>query len=287
MLLFITVIKKGVWLMRAKIFLYFGIIFLLSAIMAGAAVDLKFSTAISQSPDPATVGSTVTFTVTFKNFGGAVDNLKITGGVDGVGIFERIYAHINADLPRTDTFTWTATAGAHTVWFELDPNHVQGDSDYSNNRTEKQITVNSSQNSGIQISQAAMDNIIANGIPPKRKPVPVILKPNLKPEITFDAEGLKCGGMINFKIKIKNTGNKVTPTGFNGFLYSNDSLVSNILFSPLEAGQMSIFDSGDALLLCKPDCTSTWKFVLDPENIISESNEEDNSWQIDLNCECP
>jgi len=127
--------------MNIKTLFSIGIIFLFSSMFASAALDLQFSTAISQSPDPASAGNVVTFTVSFRTTGGAVTNLKIIGGVDGTQLFERTYASILADKGRTDTFTWPATAGSHTVWFELDPGHTSGDSNYANNRIEKAVTV--------------------------------------------------------------------------------------------------------------------------------------------------
>jgi len=127
--------------MNIKILFSLGIIFLFSSVFASAALDLQFTTAISQSPDPASAGNVVTFTVSFRTTGGAVTNLKIIGGVDGAQLFDRMYASIAADKVRTDSFTWPATAGSHTVWFELDPGHTCGDSNYGNNRVEKAVTV--------------------------------------------------------------------------------------------------------------------------------------------------
>jgi hypothetical protein len=127
--------------MRVKTFLSVGVFLLISSVLAIAALDLRFTTAITQSPDPASAGNTVTFTVTFKTFGAAVTNLKIIGGVDAAQIFTRTYATIAANKQKTDTFNWTATAGSHTAWFVLDPAKSTGDSDYSNNRVEKALTV--------------------------------------------------------------------------------------------------------------------------------------------------
>jgi len=116
------------------------IAFLLSSVLTFAALDVKFTTAIGQSPDPAAAGNEVTFTVSFKPSGGAVSNFKIIGGVDGTQIFERTYASILADKIKTDSFKWTVTSGNHKVWFELDPSHTAGDSDYANNKVEKAIS---------------------------------------------------------------------------------------------------------------------------------------------------
>jgi hypothetical protein len=155
--------------MRIKTLISIGIILLCTSICTPAALDLRFTTAITQAPDPASTGSTVTFTVTFKTFGGAVDNLKITGGIDSSKIFERTYAHVNADLQRTDSFTWVAAAGSHTAWFELDPGHTVGDSNYGNNRIEKAFTV-----SGTPVTITKLPEKIVITSPP-----PAIIKPDL------------------------------------------------------------------------------------------------------------
>lgn len=115
--------------------------FLLSGITAFAALDVQFVGSIKQSPDPAFGGSQITFTVSFKPAGGAVSNFKIIGGVDGAKIFERKYASIGSDVLKTDSFKWIALSGTHDIWFELDPDHTSGDTNYSNNKITKNITV--------------------------------------------------------------------------------------------------------------------------------------------------
>lgn len=115
--------------------------FLFSSMFIFGALDAKFTTAIAHTPDPAAAGNEVTFSVSFKNFGAAVSNYKITGGVDGAKIFERVYASIAADKVKTDSFKWTAAAGDHKVWFELDPEHKSGDSNWANNKIEKTIDI--------------------------------------------------------------------------------------------------------------------------------------------------
>lgn len=121
--------------MNAKSFLMMltVIIFLGSCLLA---LDLRFTSNISMSPSQPAAGNTITFTVSFTPQDDAVTNFKITGGVDSNQVFERTYASIPADVTRTDSFTWTSTSGNHTVWFELDPDHLMGDADYGNNRIE-------------------------------------------------------------------------------------------------------------------------------------------------------
>lgn len=123
---------------------FFGIMFLIWGISVFAALDVQFVGSIKQLPDPAFGGIQTTFTVNFKPVGGAVSNFKITGGVDGTKIFERKYASIGAGIQKTDSFKWIAVGGTHNVWFELDPDHTSGDSDYSNNKITKSVAVSSS-----------------------------------------------------------------------------------------------------------------------------------------------
>jgi subtilase family serine protease len=119
--------------------------FLFSSMFIFGALDVKFTTTIAQTPDPAAAGNEATFSVSFKNFGAAVSNYKITGGVDGTKIFERVYASIAADKVKTDSFKWTAAAGDHKVWFDLDPEHKSGDTNWANNKIEKAFTVSGGQ----------------------------------------------------------------------------------------------------------------------------------------------
>lgn len=116
-------------------------VFILWGISVFAALDVQFVGNIKQSPNPAAIGNEITFTISFKPAGGAVSNLKITGGIDGTKLFERTYASILADKTKTDSFKWTGTTPNHTVWFELDPGHTCSDSDYSNNKIQTQVSL--------------------------------------------------------------------------------------------------------------------------------------------------
>jgi len=111
------------------------------SLLSYAALDVKFTTGIAQSPNPASAGNTVTFTVSLISEGAIVNNLKLIGGVDGTQIVEKIFAGIAAGGTRTQTMTWTAIAGSHKVWFELDPAHTAADSNYDNNKAELPFTV--------------------------------------------------------------------------------------------------------------------------------------------------
>jgi hypothetical protein len=127
--------------MRIKIISISGILFLLAAgALNISALDLKFNSGITKSPETFNAGNVVTFTVNFTSLGGPVANCKVTGGVDAVQLYERVFASIPDGANRRVSFTWTAAAGSHTAWFVLDPDHISGDTDYGNNRAELAVS---------------------------------------------------------------------------------------------------------------------------------------------------
>jgi len=244
--------------MRVKLFLSICVFFLLCSVFASAALDLQFTTAISQSPDPASAGNVVTFTVSFRTTGGAVTNLKIIGGVDGTQLFDRMYASIAADKVRTDSFTWTATAGSHTVWFELDPGHTCGDSNYANNRIEKAVTV-------------------AGGTPAGQ------------PDLTLTAflfpSKPKANDDVNFDIIIYNSGNAMSKMCELQFIQDGSVIATKTVPGIVAAG-------GKIPNLNHCHIKQTWKAVcgaqieikVDSNNVNAESNEGNNSWSNKMKC---
>jgi hypothetical protein len=127
--------------MRIKVLSVSGIIFFLAiSALNISALDLKFNSGITKSPETFNAGDVVTFTVNFTSQGGTVTNCKITGGVDATQIYERVFASIPDGANRRVSFTWTAVGGSHTAWFELDPDHTCRDSDYGNNRVELAVS---------------------------------------------------------------------------------------------------------------------------------------------------
>jgi hypothetical protein len=249
MLLFNNSRMEGVKAMRFKTFLSIGVILLCSGIFA-LALDLRFTTAISQAPDPAAVGDTVTFTVSFKTFGGAVTNFKIIGEVDGCGNFERTYASIAADKVRTDSFTWTATGGSHTVSFELDPDHTCGDSDYSNNRIEKAIIV-----SGGPAGQ-----------------------PNLKPVISYTPANFSAGQAVSFSYKVENTGT-VASVACQMEMKKGATHVYTFEVPVIAAG-----GHWNTVHPWAAECDAPLSIKVDSNNANAESNEGDNTWSKTMVC---
>jgi len=243
--------------MKFKSFLYIVVIFLLSSVLGLAALDLNFTTAISQSPDPAGEGNVVAFTVSFKTFGGAVANLKITGGIDGAQIFERTYVSIAADKLRTDSFTWTATAGNHTVWFELDPAQTAGDSNYSNNKIEKAFVIQQTVPAG---------------------------KPNLTISASYSPASVVNGASIAFSATVTNNGNADSaPCKLGFFVFGGPQKVFDI--PALTPGQNKNF-THNWIAECLQPCNTYVHFMADSTKIVDESDENDNIWTKTSICNC-
>jgi subtilase family serine protease len=240
--------------MRVKL-LSLAVIFLFSSVFASAALDLAFTTVISQSPDPVAAGVEATFTVSFRTNGGAVTNLKIIGGVDGTQLFERTYASILADKTKTDYFTWTATAGNHTVWFELDPNHTCGDSNYANNRIEKAITVSGGEPTG---------------------------KPDLRVSyIDVSPKIFKSGSPITLSILVSNTGDVAS----SPCKLAISKGAGNLAFAVLDVPAIEAHKHTYITHQWHVDCDVNLRVTVDPTDIIDESNEVNNYATKKMTCE--
>lgn len=98
------------------------------------ALDLRFSGSISMTPETPTVGDTITFAVNFISADSTAVNLKVVGGVDGAHVYERTFANVPSGATRSISFIWPSTAGDHTVWFVLDPDHSLRETDLTNNQ---------------------------------------------------------------------------------------------------------------------------------------------------------
>jgi hypothetical protein len=237
--------------MKIKTFLCIGAMLLLSSIVALAALDLQFTTAITQSPSPANAGDSVQFTVNFKTFGGAVTNLKIVGGIDGTQLFERTYASIAADKVKTDFFTWPAVGGAHTAWFELDPDHTCGDSNYANNRVEKALTI--------------------GGGPAGQ--------PNLKPTVTYSPSNFAVGDTVTFTLRVNNNGTADAVASKMQVIKGAADLLQTYNVAAITIGGHI-----DKTYSWTAECDAHITVKVDSTNTNAESNEGDNIWTKTMAC---
>jgi subtilase family serine protease len=112
----------------------------LTAIFSGKP-DLTISD-ISWTPANPVEGDTVNFTVYIKNQGTAsAGAFKVAYYVDGSKLGEWSITSLSSGLTSTQTFTWTATVGSHTVKAFADSSYNIAESDENNNQREETFTV--------------------------------------------------------------------------------------------------------------------------------------------------
>lgn len=244
--------------MKYRAFIFGLFIILAINLFAFTALDAKFVSTITMSPTTANPGDEVTFTVNFKPVGAIVTNYKTVGGIDTPQIFQRVFASIPADAVRTLSFKWTATAGNHTVWFELDPEHKSNDTDYTNNRIEKAFVVQ-------QIAPAG--------------------KPNLTVDATYSPSPATNGADIAFSATVTNSGNAASaPCKLGFYVFGAQQKEFNI--PALDPGQNANF-THTWVAECQPPCNAYVSFSADSGSVVDESNEKDNVWvKMDI-CDCP
>jgi subtilase family serine protease len=238
--------------MSIKALFSIGIIFLFSSVFVSAALDLTFVTAITQSPDPTTAGATTTFTISFKTAGGAVTNMKITGGIYGTQLFERTYASIGADMTRTDSFTWTAVTGDQLVWFELDPGHTCGDSNYSNNNIQKHFFVASTSGK----------------------------YPDLSVNAVYEAFNFKEDDKITLHIYVSNTGD--TWSNPCKLVLLNDKY--NVAYAAFDVPQVPNGSIWNTNYEWTVDCGAPLRLYIDALQKVYETNEMNNYWTKTMKC---
>jgi subtilase family serine protease len=224
--------------------------------LTAQAVDIKFvGSEITFSPASPISGDLMTFTATFRPVGGAVDNFKITGEIDGVQLFERVYAHINEGATKTDSFTWTAVTGKHHVTFKLDPDNVQGDTDYKDNWQSKLFTV------PLPASQTDGPNLLIKNV-------------SLSPVLIVQ------GTLVTFTVTLQNNGT-MPASQFEA------SFRLDVPGSPWQAKHVDILLNGaqkNITFKWNVVCGATLTINADEYNAVMELNESDNLWVKKMTC---
>lgn len=298
--------------MRVKTISAIGIILCLS-VFAHAQLDFRFTSAITYTPDPARVGDTMTFTVRFIADGVAVDNFKIIGGVDDTRIVDRTFAHLNMGASRTQSMSWTAAAGSHTIWFEIDPDHSSGDTNYTNNRIEITLNVDPTMASPAR-SSSELGNLttvespgLSVSLDTSRKIVPAdpckkyeSATPDLELDfLTFNRVSLRNDDPIEYRyeVRIKNNSNKcITRLKFKlvdqgGAVIKEVSplpLKSKYLLKSMETKSWSNIIGIDDITnfnICsfgigRQGMCCTITATVDPDNTITETDETNNSKSV-------
>jgi hypothetical protein len=101
-----------------KKFSVFTIILLLCS--AAFTADFTWLPRHSMNPARPAIGDVVTFTASFKVSEGFANNVRVIGGVDDTIIFDRTWANPGNGNKKV-SFQWTATAGRHLTFFQIDP----------------------------------------------------------------------------------------------------------------------------------------------------------------------
>jgi|GEM_PF-1649802 len=127
--------------MKKKIFHLITLTFLLLSSVSFAATNPTWDPVIiTITPASPAEGAVVTFSARLVNDMVRAENIKIVGGVDSTELFSNRYT-----IPWRGTqdvsFTWTATPGSHTAYFEVDPDDEIHEAIETDNLVELSFTV--------------------------------------------------------------------------------------------------------------------------------------------------
>jgi hypothetical protein len=154
------------------------------------ATDTKWRSPIEITPASPDAGDSVTFKCRLKSGGGPATNVQVIGKIDGVQEYTHTYASMTTDEFQWPEFTWTATAGSHTVDFVI---VFAEDTNPVNNTRSDTFTVGGS----------------APDPDPDPDPEPRGPGPNLfVSKITFDPRLSGDGQSTNVKCEVKNNGDE-------------------------------------------------------------------------------
>jgi len=128
---------------KKNIYIASFILFMVTAAGFAATNPTWEPVTINISPASPSSGDLVTFSARLVNNMARAENIKIVGGVDSTELFSRRY-----NIPWRGTqdvsFTWTATAGEHTAYFEVDPDNEVHEAIETDNLIELTFNVTSS-----------------------------------------------------------------------------------------------------------------------------------------------
>jgi len=218
--------------------------------MIFALTDAQFSSAITYTPTTIVQGDTVTFTVNFKIIDEAVTDFNVEGGIDGAVLYTRTFASISAGATRTMSFTWTATAGSHIVFFRLDPGNNATESDEGNNQKELSFDAG-----GVQHTTD--------------------LNFNVGPQIT-PGDKLYTGTTLNIRAQVYNGNSPVSNVKIKATI--DGAQVWQTTRAQMSANEY-YWASFDWVATVG---SHTLNFIIDPDNMIAEANEGNNEWLYSL-----
>lgn len=214
--------------------------------MAGTDIHGRAATSIDIQTQPATVGDSMKFYGRFTANPNHAYNVKVIGGIDDSTMLETTYDFIKAGREYLPLITWSATSpGTHKVWFELDPEHTAGDTDYSNNRIERTFSVD----------DGMFDLFFYSAL--KVHPDPVTDGADTRFDVTFT---MKNGTVQNLKVAYGIDDNKIGEKSF-----------ANVGSNSLKEGKTHAYFNW----IASPGSHKVW-FELDPTHTTADTNHANN-----------
>jgi len=100
------------------------------------------------TPSSMTAGNTYSIGVAVANLGGSASNIRVTLKADGAVVGNQTIASLNAGETKTVTFSWTPSAGSHTLTAIVDPDNNIDELNEGNNTKSIAVNVQSPSTSG-------------------------------------------------------------------------------------------------------------------------------------------
>lgn len=236
-------------------------LFIFFSIVAFPQSDLIWYGTVTINPAAPNVGDSVKFTAVVRATIADSKAFTVKGGIDGTELFSKNCPALLKTTKNTVTFTWIATAGDHTVYFEIDPNQTSGDINYNNNYIEVPFSV-------------------GTGTTPPPPPRRRGQQPNLiVKKVTWNPQAFSQGDKIDFQIVVANTGGGPSPITY-AYLDIDGNVVQSCHISPLQPGQSDNVPATATITQCPMKVL----VQADATNLAQESDESDNFWNQVVNC---
>jgi hypothetical protein len=269
----------------------------------------KWTSSITISPENPAPGDVVTFDALFVIQNEDAGGLVIAGGIDGAELHRQSYGPLAQRHRESFRFTWTAVAGSHTVYMQIDPESAYPDASRTDNRAELSFRV--LLESPVQDSSELDDltpagNSGGSSITPLNSNDRRLLTTDdcarhkgETPDVTVDFFSLQRVSLrvedpieYRYSLRIKNlspvciyrlkyrildqggaTIREVTliPTKYKWVLKGNETTTFSNIF-----GMRDISNFGFCRMMSGEYICTRIKAVLDPDNALTETNESNN-----------
>lgn len=237
--------------MKRCLIMFMPFLFILTPLFLSAATNPCWSVAISSSPSPAYAGDTMTFSARLWIKFEAIRNLRVIGVVDGVRFYDNTFASLAAGTTRDISFTWPATLGDHTAYFQIDPDDTVAEVG-TDNMTEMAFSIGA-RPPATPLNLSFSSNSIAPGRLSSGEESYInysIWLPD-SPATPFD---------VSVVLRVDGVQVASKTHRFEGRSAASDRFVWNVV------------------------CGANLEVVIDPLNAIIETNEADNTWTSPVVC---